>query len=123
MRRKVEIPDANAGSLDSKPKALVSNGIVRRWMLDRGHFWPSLPGGAEGYQDARWQASALKVLPFRPPQLPFGGSVIVPHANLKVGANNSNTTSEIFAPTESAIEEIVSALICLSFFTGGQLTR
>jgi hypothetical protein len=35
-------------------------------MQDGGHVWPSLSGTAEGYQDARWQASALKVRPFHP---------------------------------------------------------
>ena len=67
VRRKIQIPYANAGAFDAEPKALVSDGILRRGMLDGSHVWPSLPGGAEEYQDARWQASALKVLPFHPP--------------------------------------------------------
>jgi hypothetical protein len=33
-------------------------------MQDGGHVGPSLPGGTERYQDARRQASALKVLLF-----------------------------------------------------------
>ena len=64
LRRKIEIPYADAGSFDAQPKTLVSNGIFGRGMLDGGHVWPSLPGEVEGYQDARRQASALSVLPF-----------------------------------------------------------
>jgi hypothetical protein len=33
-------------------------------MQDGCHVWPSILGKAERYQDARWQASALKVRPF-----------------------------------------------------------
>ena len=40
--RKIEIPDTDAGSLDSQPKTLVSNGIFGRWMYDRGHVSPSV---------------------------------------------------------------------------------
>src|SRR4249919_221594 len=91
MRRQIQIPYANARSFDTEPKALVSYGILRRGMLDGGHVWPSLPGGAEGYQDARWQASALRVLPFHA----YRPRAAMLHA--------------------SAIEEIASSLICLRF--------
>jgi hypothetical protein len=63
VRRKVQIPHANAGSFDTQPKTLVSNGIVGCWMYDGGHVPPLLPGIAEEYQDARWQATALQQVP------------------------------------------------------------
>jgi hypothetical protein len=46
VRRKIQIPYANAGSFDTQPKALIPDGIVERWM-DGGHIWPFLPGRAE----------------------------------------------------------------------------
>ena len=40
VRRKIQIPHSNAGSFDTQPKALISNGIIGRWMYDGGHVSP-----------------------------------------------------------------------------------
>jgi hypothetical protein len=44
VRREIQIPYANAGSFDTEPKALVSDGILRRGMLDGGQVWPFIAG-------------------------------------------------------------------------------
>ena len=51
VRRQIQIPYANAGSFDTQPKALVSDGILGRWMQDGGHDWPSIVD--EGLKDTK----------------------------------------------------------------------
>jgi hypothetical protein len=38
VRHKIQVPYANAGPLDPQAKALVSNGVIGRWMNDGGHI-------------------------------------------------------------------------------------
>ena len=42
MGKNIKIPDTDARSFSSQPKALVPNRIIRRWMYDRSHVPPSL---------------------------------------------------------------------------------
>jgi hypothetical protein len=42
MRRKIQIPDPDAGTFDAQPKSLISRGIVGRWMWCGGQVPPSL---------------------------------------------------------------------------------